>query len=330
MGLNLGLKPEFRVSANSQDITNTIRENFVGLRITDEAGLQADTLEITLADNPLKPIPIPATGAELEVWLGYDGKSHRLGLYVCDEVELEGWPAVMTIRGRAAPYEQSKGGKTDLQTQKSRSWPKDTKLGDMVAKIAKEHSMQSKVSDSLKAIQLPHLDQTEESDIHFLGRVAARYDAFVKPAGGVIVVMKRGDADLPTIALVGSSCSNYRVTLARRDSPGTVVAWWHDKRAARRQKITVGSGEPTKQLRHSFPDAASAKAAANAELDRRKRGEVIFTASMEGDAQLQPEAQLITDGFRPGVNGTWWIRKVVHQIDKSGGFTSEIEAERPD
>ena len=326
----MGLKPEFRISANSVDITAAILANFVSMRITDEAGMQADTLEIVLADDPLAPIAIPPTGAELQVYLGYDGAAQRMGLYVCDELELEGWPAQMTIRGRAAPYEESKGGKSDLQTQKNRSWPKNTKLGDMAAKIAKEHKLKSKVSPSLASIQLPHFDQTEESDIHFLGRVAARYDAFVKPAGGTLVVMKRGDAGLPNIPLLGMNCSSYRVTLARRDSPGTVVAWWHDKRQAKRQKVAVGEGEPTKQLRHSYPTEAAAKAAAQTELDRRKRGEVRLSVSMPGDPSLQPEAQLVTAGFRPGVDGTWWVRKVVHQLDKSGGFTSEVEAERPD
>lgn len=325
------MKPTFKVTANRADITAAIRERFVSLRISDEAGLQADTLEITLADHdPARPIELPNTGAELEVWLGYDGAAQRLGLYVCDEIELEGWPGVMTIRGRAAPYEASGAGKSDLQAQKSRSWPKATKLGDLVAKIGKEHGLKPKVSPSLAGVQLPHLDQTEESDIHFLGRVAGRYDAIVKPAGGALVVMKRGEAGLPTIPLAASLCSRWRATLARRDAPGTVVAWWHDKRGAKREKVALGSGEPTKQLRHSFPSEAAAKSAAQTELDRRKRGEWQFSASLVGDPTLQPEAVLVASGFREGVNGDWWVRKVVHQLDKSGGFTTEVEAERAD
>lgn len=231
MGL---IAPEFRVSANAADITAAIKDRLISLRLTDEMGFQSDMLQIVLSDHdPAKPIQKPPKGAELEVWLGYDGQVERMGMFVADEVETAGWPRTMTIRARAAAYEQTPKGKTDLQTQKVRSWPGLTKLGDMVSKIAKEHGMQPAVAKSLASITLPHLDQTEESDISFLVRVLKQYDAVVKPSGGKLTVAKRGESQtvsgdaMPTITLKAEDCTSFRMTEAARESPGTVVAYWH-------------------------------------------------------------------------------------------------------
>lgn len=328
--------PKFRIEANSQDITAAILDRFISLRLTDEAGMQSDMVEITLADhNPLVPIVMPETGAELRVFLGYGMEVQDMGLYVVDEIELSGWPGAMTIRGKAAPYDTSKGGKSDLQTQKSRSWKKGTKLGDVVAKIAKEHGMEPAVSKSLQGVALPHLDQTEESDISFLVRVGKRYDAIAKPAGGKIVMAKAGEMksasgeDLPPIPVVAGECSRFTMTVARRESPGTVVAYHHSKRTAKRIPVTLGKGEPTRRLRHWYPDEESAKAAAQAELDKRARGEHKLQLTMPGNPQLAAESPLNATGFRAGVDGEWLVTRVTHSLDKNTGYQCDVEAEKP-
>lgn len=326
----------FRLLADSADVTAGINARLISLRMTDQVGISSDTLEITLADNdPDAPLTIPRTGAELELSLGYDGVAQRMGLFVCDEVELEGWPGSMTIRARASPFEASKGGKKALQSQKSRSWVKNTKLSAMVSKIAKENGLEPVLSKSLQSIVLPHLDQTEESDLSFLVRVAKRYDAVAKPAGGKLMVAKRGESKtasgetLETVTLNAEACTAWRMTLAKRDSPGTVVAYWNSKANARRHAVTVGKGEPTKTLRHTLGSAADAKAAAQAELDRRKRGQETVSVTLPGDPSLMAESPLELVGFREGVDGTWLVSKVTHSLSKSGGYSCEVEGERP-
>ncbi|QOE32758.1 baseplate hub protein [Achromobacter phage Mano] len=330
------IAPAYRILANQADITAAVLDRFVSLRLTDETGLESDMFEMTLADHdPQRPIAMPDTGAELEVFLGYDSLVQRMGLFVCDEVELSGWPAQMTIRGRAAPYDASKGGKSDLQTQKSRSWKTGTKLGDMVAKIAKEHGMEPAVGESLRGVVLSHWDQTAESDLSFLLRVGKRYDAIVKAADGKLVMTKRGESktadgqDLPTVTITPQQVGSYRLTLARKESPGTVVAFWHTTKQSRRIEIRVGEGEPVRQLRHYYPTEESAKTAAQAELDKRARGEHKVTLTMVGDPTLCAEARLVLAGFRDGLAGEWLITRVEHSVDPATGYQCTVEAEKP-
>ena len=334
----MGVTPEFRISANSDDITAAIADRLISLRLTDEFGYQSDLIEITLADHdPANPINKPPKGAELEVFLGYDGNVKRMGLFVADEIALSGWPGTMTIRARAAPYEATPKGKKDLQTQKTRSWPDKTKLSAMVQKIAKEHGMTAVVAKSLAGVTLPHFSQTAESDISFLVRVTQTYDAVVKPSGGKLVLAKRGESqtasgeEMPEITLDASDCTSFDFTESARDEGGTVVAFWHSTGKGKRQQITVGSGEPVKQIRHHYPNEAAAKAAAQGELDKRTRGKCTLSVTMPGDTDVQAEAKLLLTGFRPGIPTEWLIKRAEHDFTagSGGGYKCHVEGELP-
>lgn len=336
MGLITGTEPTFMVLANQLDITAAIAERFISLTLSDAVGMESDLLEITLADNdPDAPIAIPPTGAELNLFLGYDGINMPMGLFVCDEVEVAGWPGEMVIRARAAVYDKSKGGKSDLQTQKTRSWEKGTKLGDMVAKIAKEHGLEPSVAASLKSIALPHTDQADESDINLLTRLAKKYDAIVKPANGKLVLAKRGESKsvggetLAPVFLVPGDCSAFRLVLAKRETAGMVVAYWHAVKQAKRNEVKVGRGEPVRRLKQYYPTEEMALAAARADLSRRQRAQETVSLSCTGSPLIAAEAPLTLAGFRPGVDGQWLISRVTHRLDKSSGYSCDVEAEKP-
>lgn len=334
--MGLGITPQFRVVANSTDITAAIKSRLISLRLTDDTGVQSDVLEIVLADNdPLAPIAVPEAGAELELFLGYDGAAQRRGLFVFDEVELAGWPGEMVIRARSAILDKSKSGKAALQTQKSRNWAKDTKLADMVAKIAKEHGMQPAVSQSLQAITLPAIAQTDESDLHFLTRVGKKYDAVLKPSGGKLVLAKRGETkstageQLPAVTLKPADVSRWRVVQSARETAGMVVAYYHAVKTAKRHEVKVGEGEPVTRLKMWYPTQAMALAAARSELDRRNRAKKTVSITLPGRAELQAEAPLTLAGFRDGVDGEWIITRVEHSLDKQSGYACTIEGEIP-
>lgn len=332
----MGLMPTYQVIANGSDITSRVQDRLISLTLTDATGMESDVLEIVLSDSdPAAPLEEPPTGAELELFIGYDNINSKMGLFVCDEIELSGWPGEMTIRARAAVYDKSKGGKTNLQTQKNRSWPKGTKLADMVSKIAKEHGLEPAVAQSLKSIELPHVDQLDESDINLLTRIAKKYDAIVKPAAGKITLAKRGESksvsgEQITPALINSSnCTRWRVVKSKRETAGMVVAYWHAVKSAKRNEVKVGKGEPVRRLKDFYPTQEMALAAARADLQRRSRGKKTLAMTVTGSPTYAAEAPLTAAGFRAGVDGEWLITRVLHRIDPASGYTCDIEAEEP-
>lgn len=334
--MGLGIYPGIILTANGNDISSIVEGRLIDIVLTDTVGMESDFLEIRLTDtDPLNPLELPPTGAELELSIGYDGQLVPMGLFVCDEVELAGWPSEMTIRARAAVYKKSKAGKADLQTQKSRSWPSGTKLGDLVKKIAAEHGLEPKIAESLASIELPHTDQTDESDLNLLIRLAKKYDAIVKPADGKLILAQRGKAksvsgeSLGSVTVSPSMVTNYRMIISNRETAGMVVAYWHAVRSAKRNEVKVGAGEPVRRLRNYYPSQEMALAAARSELQRRQRGQQTIAMTVVGKPNILAEAEMELSGFRPDVDGTWLISRVTHKISASTGYICDVECEKP-
>ena len=117
----MGLKPCFSVIANETDITSIISDLYEYISITDGTGYESDTCEISLIDDPIRPIELPKKGAELRISMGYDLVMVDMGLFIVSEVSLSGPPEKMVIRGRAVPQLTSKNGITSKKKKKTRS-----------------------------------------------------------------------------------------------------------------------------------------------------------------------------------------------------------------
>jgi phage protein D len=338
--MGLTYNPIYKVTANDNDITAAIQQRFSEMTITDETGFISDTFEIVLTDtDPSNPIKIPPTGAQLQVWIGYGGDSLTYkGMFIADEIELSDSPDRMTIRSHAAPFDQTPKGMLDFQSQKTRSWPSGTTIGAMVTQMASEHGMTGATSPELQSVQLPHIDQTAESDINFLIRLAKKYDAIAKPAGGKLIFAKRGNAqtvsgaNLPQITVTRPDTvpGTVKMTQSTKESPGTVVAFYRDVTNATRHQVSVGNGLPVKRIRAAFKNKAMAQAAIEAELARRARGQYKLSFTILGRADITAESNLTMDAtFRDGIAGDWVVERVVSRFQTQAGWRCEVEAEKP-
>lgn len=321
------MTPAYRIIADQQDITATIRDRLISLHVTDKTGVESDTAEITLDDRN-SAIEIPRTGAHLEIYMGYQETGlYRMGSYTVDEVELTGPPTTMRIRAKAADMRQS------LKSCKLRNWD-DITLGDLVATIAAEHGLIPRVGEFLNAIHIPHLDQTYESDMHLLTRLAKQYDADAKPVDGRLVFVEKGAAKsasgrpLNTIDINIEQVHDWRWTLAERGKYARVVAHCRDIQQARDIYLHAGEGNPALCLRHSFPDKDTANKAAHARLTKEARGVRTLSLSLIGTPTLTAEAKLTLHGFRKGVDNSWVATQANHEISGSG-YTTRVEAETP-
>ncbi len=321
------MRPAFQILADKVDVTAKIQDRLLRLCITDAAGVKSDTAEISLDDRDAA-LEIPRKGAKLEIWLGYiETGVFLMGIYVVDEVELSGPPRTMLIRAKAADMLQT------LKSPKTRPWDKVT-LGNIVKKIASEHGYQPQVDPSLAGISFEHVDQTEESDMHFLTRLAKQYDAVAKPANGYLVLVPKGSSksaggqDLPVVPLALSDLTSWNVTLADRGKYKTVKVYYHDWKTGKRTEIKVGTEDPAYVLRHTYPNADQAKAAGSAKLQGFFRGEAKASFCFPGNPLVAAEIKLVVAGVRDGVDGEWIVRSVTHELSNSG-YSSRVEAEAP-
>ena len=322
------MTPLFQILANDQDITSIVRTRLLSLAVSDRSGLHSDTVEVRLDDRK-DAIELPNKGAELRVSIGYKEQGLvQMGLYTVDEIELSGPPDTLIIRAKAADM------RSTLKEHKTRSWD-DITIGDLISTIAAEHQLEPRVGELLGMTHLAHIDQTEESDLHLLTRLAKQYDAVAKPAGGFLLFVPKGEAKsatgktIPAVTISRNQTSDHRITIADRGKYPTVLAHWHNTATGTRTPVRVGEGKPVYTLRHPYQNAETARAAAQSKLDALSRG--LATASLtlkQGNPLLAAEARLTLSGFRTGVAGDWVATQVSHEFSDSG-YSTRFNAETP-
>lgn len=313
--------PAFRIVADGTDVTQAIADRLISLRITDQAGQQSDSLEITVDDRGSQ-MPPPRSGAWIRVWLGYSTNGQLpayMGAFAVDEVELGMGPRSMVIKATAAQTAPEL-----VKEQKSQSWHGKT-LGEVVQEIAKRNGLQPVIKGQLASVQIRHEDQTNESDQSFLTRLAEKYKATIKPADGKLVVTPRSEgAGQFTIKL--EEVTDWRATLKNRGAYGQVKVKWLDRTTNKEKIKTQGEKGPLpvfeeKQL---FRDEQEATKAAESKLQSLKAGEVRISLKMPGRPELNADGEVTLKNFRDLVDGTWVVKSIAHELADSG-YTTSVE-----
>lgn len=330
------MKPAFMiVTSDGEDISMLLEDRLLSLEISDEAGIVSDSFRMVLDDRD-SVIAMPASDVTLQIWLGYEENLlYDMGSYTVDEVELSDAPQTVTISGKSSNMVAT------LKSWKKRSWDKKLNpsgtLGGIIRTVALEHKLEAAIAKEFEDIKIDHLDQTYESDMNMLTRLADQYGAVCKPAGGKLLFVKRGacmDADgnrLPVVVLAKGldDIRNVRAAYRERSGYKRVGAHWHSKGKAKVQYEYAGDGDPVMFVRHPYKTAHDAQAAADAKLRQLRRGRTSLTLDCVGHPELCAEMPIRVIGVRDGVDGDWVCVRARHSLSASG-MTTTLEAQRPD
>lgn len=170
-------------------------------------------------------IGLPSRGAEIALSIGWLGEPLIYkGLYTVDEIAHEGLPDVLNITARSADF------RDEFNVKREVSWH-DVTVERMVSAIAYRYGLKAQISDMLMNIEIDHADQTQESDMSFLTRMAQMLGAiatvkngallFILPGGGVTASGKA----LPSASITRSSGDGHCFRIADRDAYTGVRAY---------------------------------------------------------------------------------------------------------
>lgn len=299
----------------------------LSLTVTDNEGLKSDSVEIVV-DNRDR-IPAPKKGSQFKVWLGYaETGLVYMGSYQVDTWSKSGRPLKLQISAKAV------GLTTEIKSPKSRSYHK-TNVGEIVEKVAGKNSLGSKVHPELSKVKIGHIDQSNESDLHFLTRLAKRIGGNFKLADGQIIMNKAGAGTLPS----GSQAPVFDIpetgTLewsgsgSERGSYGSSSAAWHDTEEGERKTVVVGEGKPRYRDRKLYKTEDEARQAAQAVLSGLNRGKRSFNVSLPGKPEIFAGARMNATEYDPDVDGLYGIKSAVHTLD-SGGLKTSLTGEGVD
>ncbi|MXI46151.1 phage late control D family protein [Pseudomonas moraviensis] len=320
--------PAFRITVDGNDIAQLISPRLMSLDLTDNRGIEADQLSITLSDHD-GLLAIPPTGALIRVWLGWsDNGLIDKGTYTVDETEHSGAPDVLTIRARSVDLRKS------LKTKRERSWS-NTTLGDVLGDIALGNGLSTTIAGTLDGLPILQLDQANESDANLISRIGEEFDAVITVKAGCLLCLPAGGgktasgADLPLITLTRAEGDQHRYLRADRDSYDGVRAYFYDVNSAEKQHAIAGAGENLKDLRHTYTDRQSALRAARAEFNRLLRGSATLRYTLAiGRPDLIPELTYTLEGVKPEMDEIiWYGGNVQHSLSADSGYTVSLELE---
>jgi len=341
--------PDFQILVNGNDISPKVKSRLMSLRLTDNRGFEADTVEVQL-DDADGELAMPPKGASMQVRIGWKGSALvDKGTYTIDELEHSGPPDSLTIRGKSADMRGT------LQQSREQSYHQQN-ISSIIDVIAARHQLKAKISDKLKAEVIEHIDQANESDANFLTRLAEQFDAIATVKNGNLLFLQAGQSNTASgMALEGveinrQSGDSHHFGVADRDAYSGVVAYWQNDKGAKRQtvkakkpkeakpddvkvivgekEIMVGSNDNVKTLRHIYANKQNAERAARAMWDKLQRGVATFTITLAmGRPELFPEQPVSVSGFKPPIdNSAWILTRVEHNINDMG-YTTGIELE---
>lgn len=318
----------YRLTVDGKDMAQTISPRLISLQLTDNRGLEADQLSLSLSDHD-GLLAIPPRGAVVKLWLGWSdtGLTYK-GSYTVDETEHSGSPDVLNIRARSA--DMRKG----LKTKRERSWSATT-LGQVLGDIASANDLKTSIAEVVAARAVKHLDQANESDANMLTRLGELHDAVITVKAGCLVCLPAGGgktpsgAALPHVTLTRRDGDGHRFLQADRDSYDAVKAYYYDVGSTKKQEVIAGGGEKVKDLRHTYSDRDSALRGARSELNRLQRGSATLSYNLaKGRADLIPELTYSLRGVKSEIDAiVWYGGNVQHSLTADAGFTSSLELE---
>lgn len=321
--------PVYKIEAKDKDITATIEKYLSSFRLTDAKGYESDSFEMTLTDANAE-ILWPDAEVKLKVWIGFKGEELIYkGEFVTDEVEFSGPPDHWMIKARAADMN------SPLKAQKSRSWHDNNSVGVIIEFIAKQNKLKPAISKRFYQINVKHIDQTNESDMNFITRLAKKYDATAKVAGGSLIFTENGTAktasgdDMPSFKLNLTETNDYRFTRSGKSDYSGVVALWHSIKSTLEHQQLVGEAGNVKTLKRKFASQAEAKNAAEAEYRRLARDKDTAEISVQiGRLAFSAECKFELVGWRDDIDKFWISKEVTHEFSKGSGLTTRLSLEK--
>lgn len=324
------LAPDYRLVVEGKDISAAVQPRLMSLTLTEGRANSADQLDIELDDSDGQ-LAIPRKEAVIELSIGWKGQQLvDKGSFVVDEAEHSGAPDRITIRARSADMG------SEIRSRKEKSWHATT-LGAVLAELAQRNTLTHKVDKALAAIKVAHLDQTNESDMHFITRLARKHDAVATVKKKHLLFMpingtttSKGER-LPSIAITRADGDQHRWSSSTRDAFDGVRAYWSDSVNGKRKEVIAGKKtRNVKTLKETYASEADALDAAKAEIQRLERGMATFELSLAiGRPELMPQSPVQVSGFKPEIDGgEWLVKEVTHSMTDGNGWTSKAQMER--
>ena len=320
--------PILKLTADSKPLNDQVMARIMTLSVTDNKNLDADELTLTLDDHD-GALALPKRGVKLQCWMGFeDAGIHDMGIYIVDSSEWAGTPDTISIRAKSADF------KSSVKSGHSQSYHNKT-LGEIAETVAKRQQLTLSIKPELVSIDVGHVDQTDESDIHLLTRLCHQYGAVVNIKHGKLLIftansnVSASGHALDITIITRQTGDQFRYSVEDRQGDyDNVATSYQDKKTAKRKTVdTNGTKAKTKKLKGTYKSKEAATAAAHAESKRIKEQQAKFSITTAyAYPAVTTESPITLQGFKAEIDALkWTVDKATHTYGKSSGLTTQLE-----
>ncbi len=230
--------------------------------------------------------------------------------------------------------------------RRTKNWDATT-LGDVAQQVATNLGL-TPVCNGIDA-SIGDQQQLNESDLHFLRRLLARYDADAQVVGTELHVTPRAQAQRNAIQIdLNSQLKEVRVIadLAQQVTQVTATGWDYGQGqtisvTSQASSLGPGSGTTGKDwMQQAFGarseqiaraanlNSQEAQAVVDAEFAQRVRTFVVAHGVSEGNPNLRVGTNLTLGGLGSRFSNTYYVTATVHHFDAhGGGYQTRFSAE---
>ncbi|MBV4476151.1 phage late control D family protein [Pseudomonas sp. B2M1-30] len=302
----------------------------------DAAGLESDQLTLVIDLEGLEGLP--TLGGMIGLRVGYlESRLVDKGQFKVTRLTPTLFPLSLTLVATAAPF--SAKDETGFKQRRTASHGPTT-LGGLFRELVSRHGFSPRVDPELALIRIAHVDQSNETDMGFITRLASKYDAVAKPFNELYVLAKPAQVK----SLSGQVLPDVRLSVTRNNRPGDhafisatleetartqnqgcKTCFW-DAAAGLLKEVITGS-EPYKVIRQRQASEEEAKAIGEAEVRKMLREKYKLKITCPGDPLLVAEGLLVLDDSWPDfMRGRWSIEKVTASGKREESYRCLIEA----
>jgi phage protein D len=329
----LGFTPVVEIYGANKDLLN---QRLISWEHIDAAGIESDQLTLTVDLEGLDGLP--SLGGKIGLKVGYreTGLVDK-GQFKVTRLTPTLFPFRLTLVATAAPF--SKDDETGFKQRRTASHGPTT-LGALFRELVSRHGFSPRVAPDVSLIRIEHIDQSNETDMGFLTRLAKKYNVVAKPYDDVYVLARPGQ----TKSLSGKVLANVILSVtsnnrpgdhafvsatleesARAQTQGCTTCYW-DGAACVQREVKTGIA-PFKTLRQPQPSEADAIAVGEGEVRKMLRQKYKVKITCPGDPLLAAEGLVLLDDTWPDfMRGRWSIEKVTASGNRENSYRCVIDA----
>lgn len=325
----MNLQPAtYTVLYNNKNITKDISAHLVHLSYSDKVAGESDELELQLEDADLlwQNDWYPDKGAKISAVIEQDGYQLNCGEFTIDEIENTGDNSsgdTVTIKALAAPITKK------MRTKRSSAHENKT-LREIANTIAAKHGFT--VQGTIENIVISRATQYQETDLHFLHRLAGDFGYVFSVRSGMLIftsvyeleakahILTLDKTELTTWSLKDKTTEVFKKATVRYHNSAKNKL----EEADTENEDIEFAKEDTIDLKTKAENKDQALAKSKAALHKHNSHEKSGSISMPGNTLVVSGINMELTGMG-NLSGIQHVLTSTHSIDRSGGYTTTAE-----